>query len=346
MWAYWLAFLVPVIFSFFPLRGDQSIRNFSFLLVVLVYGLMIGTRHEVGADWYAYLDYFKAVHGVGVIDAMALNDPAYMLLNWISDRLDAGIYGVNFICGLVFMCGLVRFCQRQPLPWLALVVSIPYLLIVVTMGYSRQGVALGFVLLALCELENKRILRFSMLVICGALFHKSAVVVLLLIQVQKKHRSSVEALFALVLIVTVGGVLVLDSIQAKWQGYVEAQMQSDGGAIRIWMDVVPAFFILYFRKKWRVLWPNAMSIWVALGIAAVFCIPLQMLASTATDRLALYIAPIQLVVYSRLPLLVNGHWRVFVFFSIIALYAFVLFIWINFSHYASEAWLPYRSILF
>lgn len=346
MWAYWLAFLVPVIISFFPIRGDLWVKKCSFLLVILIYGLMIGMRHEIGGDWNAYLDYYNAVHGVGVVYAMGLSDPAYMLLNWISDRLGTGIYGVNFICGVIFMCGLVKFCQRQPLPWLALIVAIPYLLIVVAMGYSRQGVALGFVFFALCELEDKRVLRFTLFVICGALFHKSAVAVLLLTQVQNKNRTTVEALFALILIVTVGGVLVFDSIQAKWQNYVEAQMQSDGGAVRIWMNVMPAFFIWYFRKKWRALWPNAMSIWVSLGVAAVFCIPLQMLASTATDRLALYIAPIQLVVYSRLPLLVSDRWRVFAFFSIISLYAFVLFTWLSFSHNANESWLPYRSILF
>ena len=35
------------------------------------------------------------------------------------------------------------FVRRQPMPWLGLLVAIPYLVIVVGMGYSRQAIALG-----------------------------------------------------------------------------------------------------------------------------------------------------------------------------------------------------------
>ncbi len=46
------------------------------------------------------------------------------------------------------MSGLVQFCRKQPLPWLALAVAAPFIIIVVGMGYTRQSVALGFILLS------------------------------------------------------------------------------------------------------------------------------------------------------------------------------------------------------
>ena len=65
------------------------------------------------------------------------------MLNWLSIQMDWGILGVNLIGGAIFAFGLVAFCRRQPRPWLALAVAIPYLVIVVAMGYSRQGIALA-----------------------------------------------------------------------------------------------------------------------------------------------------------------------------------------------------------
>ena len=89
--------------------------------------------------------------------------------------MDWGIYGVNLMCGVFFATGLVVFCRHQRLPWLALAVSVPYMLIVVAMGYSRQGVALGIAMLGLTALGRGSTLWFILWVVFAATFHKSAV---------------------------------------------------------------------------------------------------------------------------------------------------------------------------
>jgi hypothetical protein len=62
-------------------------------------------------------------------------------------------------------------------------------------------------------------------------------------------------------------------------------------------------------------------------------------SSTAIDRLALYIIPLQLAVLSRLPIAFNrsGSLRL----VIMAYSAGVLFVWLNFAKHA-EYWLPYQ----
>jgi hypothetical protein len=57
------------------------------------------------------------------------------------------VYVVNFVYGATLAAGTVAFFRRQPWPWLALLVAVPDMLIVVGMGYSRQGFALGCALL-------------------------------------------------------------------------------------------------------------------------------------------------------------------------------------------------------
>ena len=69
-------------------------------------------------------------------------------------------------------------------------------------------------------------------------------------------------------------------------------------------------------------------------------------SSTAVDRVALYLIPLQIFVGSHLPLirlqgLDPGTWRqLLVGFSFV-----VLSVWLFFAAHAS-AWLPYRNLLF
>ena len=59
-----------------------------------------------------------------------------------------------------------------------LAVAIPYLIIVVVVGYTRQGTAIGFELLALRALMGRRFFPFILWVAVAATFHRSAVVLL------------------------------------------------------------------------------------------------------------------------------------------------------------------------
>lgn len=70
-------------------------------------------------------------------------------------------------------------------------------------------------------------------------------------------------------------------------------------------------------------------------------------ASTAMDRIGLYMLPIQLVVFSYLPEIFSksralSQWIVF---GVISYYGLVLFVWLNFATHAN-LWLPYQSLLF
>ena len=55
---------------------------------------------------------------------------------------------------------------------------IPYLVTVVAMGYSRQAVAIGFVMLAFSGLGANSAIRFAIWITVAALFHKSAVLLI------------------------------------------------------------------------------------------------------------------------------------------------------------------------
>ena len=69
-------------------------------------------------------------------------------------------------------------------------------------------------------------------------------------------------------------------------------------------------------------------------------------SSAAIDRLALYLLPLQLVVFSYLPdaFTNDKELKKLIILFIVSYYGLVLFVWLNFGVHSQE-WLPYKNIL-
>lgn len=346
MTVYWLMFLVPTWLALKRPQADvvRAIRfNVRWALVWSALTLLIGYRFEVGGDWGNYENQYQAVVGSSFGDAITQGDPAYAALNWISVYFGWDVYGVNLICGALFSAGLIAFCGSQPRPWLALAVAIPYLVIVVAMGYSRQGVAIGFVMLALVSLGKKDNVKFVLWIAFAALFHKSAAPLLVPLAILATTRSRWwTALWVGAAALLLYVLLLQETTDAFVYGYIESEYQSQGAAIRVVMNAIPALVFLLFRKR-LVSDPQERGMWTWLALLAIAFIVLLAVSpsSTAVDRVALYFIPLQLFVLSRLPgLMTRHHARASVF--IVVLYsALVQFVWLNFAAHA-EYWVPYR----
>jgi hypothetical protein len=138
-----------------------------------------------------------------------------------------------------------------------------------------------------------------------------------------------------------GAVLFLmESSDQLWENYIEAQMQSDGGAIRVTMNAVPSVFFLLFNKRLRFSKEEA-RLWWWISVFSLACFPLLSYSSTAVDRVALYFIPIQLVVLAHLPSLRGWSLGEFLGQAIPLLYgALVLWVWLTYAVHAS-LWIPY-----
>lgn len=341
MWPYWLLFLVPAWGALAPGRLRARQLGWVWLCVAVFFALAIGFRHEVGADWFSYLWQFQDVATLSFAEAAAVPDPGYSVLNWSVARLGGSIYWVNFVCAAVLMWGTVVFCRRQPNPWLALLVAVPYLLVVVGMGYTRQAVALGFALLGLAALGDARTRAFVIWVVIGALFHKSAVLLLPIAALAASRNRWLTGALVLVVTALMYYLLLVDHVEALWISYVEQGMQSQGGVIRVAMNAVPALLLIVFRKK---LVPDATErrLWLWIALLALACIPLVPLASAAIDRVALYLIPLQLFVFVRLPrLATTSELRTTLVLAIVGYYAAVQYVWLHYAVHA-PSWVPYQ----
>ena len=225
--------------------GDDSLER----LVWLLGTLLVGFRFQVGGDWRNYFHYLVEAANVDVTEVLVKADPAYGLLNWISAQMDWGMFGVNLMCGAIFCYGLLAFCRRQPWPWLAFAVAIPYLVIVVGMGYTRQGVALGLEMLGLLSLRNKSVIGFVLWVALAATFHKTAVVLLPIVALVSSRNRYWSIAWVGVTAIVLYYLLLSNEVDNLVVNYVGGQMQSDGAGIRLAMNGLPAAILLIWQSR-------------------------------------------------------------------------------------------------
>jgi len=348
---YWLLLLFPSLLCLNRPRQAWSVGICIFLITFL--SLFIGLRHEIGGDWFSYIPYVTRAKGVSFLDIInTYSDPGYNILNWLFAPFSWGIYGVNLFSTVIFSIGFVLFCRSQPRPWLALSISIPYLIIVVAMGYSRQAVALGFAMPALLALERGRLRLFLLLLACSASFHSTSLVLVGFIAPAIRGTSLINRLLRILVLLIVAAVLVhvflVSNVDKYLTGYIENEYESEGALIRSLMNLVPAALFLISQKSFN-LSSVQFHLWRSISIVSFICFGLLLLfptQSTAIDRISLYLIPLQIFVGSRLP--DTGFLQLSPKSLVVWLlvYCFLVqFVWLNFASH-SYAWLPYQNLLF
>ena len=353
MWAYWLLFLVPAGIAFSPIKGDKNVQRVIWAIVGLLCILLIGLRYEVGGDWENYLAYLDNARVSNfslssILETAYGNASGYMLLNWVVVQLGLGIYATNTVCAAIFIVGLIKYCQKQPIPWVALAVAIPYMVSAVAMGYTRQATALGFLLWGLSILREGNELKYLGLILLGSLFHLSVIITLpLMVFTRAKILWFYYPLFGMLFLglfylfstLETGGRNLIEAYQIIWQ--YTATRYSAGGQIRTFLNVLPVLASFFVWNRIKMISTDYKIIkWMA--IASVVAIPALSLSTTLVDRLGLYLMPLQVALWPRLIAVQRTELLRSIWASmIIVFYGLVLFVFFNFAINAHH-WLPYQ----
>ena len=357
MWIYWIFY---IILSFFVMSKMRPVYTFDepssrvprgnfffFLILFFLIFLFVGLRHEVGPDWNNYLRNMEYVRGISLIQLVSLfNDPGYGLLNWVGVNSGGGIYFVNSFSAALFCFGVLTYCNFQARPRLALLAAFPYLIIFIGMGYTRQSVAIGLVMLALVLLQRGQFIRFILFVLLSALFHKTALLCLSFGVLYK-----FKGLLMLILSILVSASIIIILIQT---GYVyeliriyfsNTGLNSSGATLRIGITTVPAVIFLIWRKRF-LLAPEQKRFWVFISILSFGFIGLIFIfpgSTTAIDRVALYWIPLQIMVLSHLPDVFGrlGNRNPFWVYAIIGYNGLILFAMLFYGT-NRNSWVPYQ----
>mgnify|MGYP006417331895 FL=1 len=347
---YWMILALPALFGLSPIKIDRDLKMILFWLFGIVLAILIGYRHEVGGDWFRYVDTAYGIQkGVSFdFSSFDTGDYAYRLIHWISVNYLNGIYATNLICAVFFVAGLLRFSRAMSIPWMALFVSIQFLVIVVSMGYTRQAAAIGFLMWGLVDLINGKNIRFYVLVIIGSLFHFTSLIMLPIGLMYNIKNNRIQFILLLLVIILSGMAiyaLFLRQIDHMIYYYLTIKFHhSDGAVVRVFMNFFAAVVFFIFYKKYKKNF-NDRKLWLIFSVVSIILLPLAFSYSTFVDRIAIYFLPIQLVVFSRIPILIESSYnRTLFIFGVIFIYVSALFVWLNFGNFSSF-WLPYQNVL-
>lgn len=347
MLPYWILFSLIAIGSLptTPASGDgQKKGEVGLIFVMVLIAIMIGTRFNVGADWTGYSGMFRVANYLSFEQQLRLGDPGYQALNWMINRAGGTIWMVNLVCASIFSFGLWRLARQQPDPWISVLVAFPYLVVVVAMGYTRQGVAIGILMAGLASVSrNQSFVKFVFYVGAATAFHSTALLALPLALFGSERSRLVNVTLIVLLGVALYFMFLSNNVDRFMENYIRQRYDSQGAAIRVAMSVVPAFIFLVARK--RMMFESfEYGMWRNFTVAA-FIMPVGLAFlpySTAIDRIALYILPLQIVVLARVPTLLNA--RILMRALLIVYCGTILGIWLNYAA-NSSTWIPYRSYL-
>lgn len=342
MLTYWAIFAYFGIGAAFDARHEPDFRRHRplWLFGGLLIALMVGLRYEVGADWRQYQFIFAYAGYVDLGRVLRIGDPGYQLVNWVVYQIGGEVVWVNLICALLFTWGLFRLCRTQPYPWLAVLIAIPYMVIVVSC-YTRQGAALGILMAGLASLiRGGSLARFVVYCCFAATFHRTAIAVLPLVVFSRPRNRLLNVVAGLAACYALYDFFLADSMDDFVKGYIDTRYNSQGAAIRIAMESLSAGLFLLRRKAFGFpqhedrLW-FYFSLATFLSVLALFLTP----SSTAVDRLSLYLMPLQLVIFSRIPFVYTSR---NLGVMLVMAYSFAVeFVWLNFAVHA-QYWLPYK----
>ncbi|MBN8500764.1 MAG: EpsG family protein [Sphingomonadales bacterium] len=200
MLLYWLLLAFPASMALaYPSNRarvtNDAAQSIAYLFFIICYVLLAGLRFEVGGDWATYNTIYEDIRTDTLAYALQNYDPLFAIVAWISAKFGMGIYLVNGVCAYLLIFGVVQVAMRLREPWLALTIAVPYLLIVVGMGYVRQGAAIGLILMAIASFDRSRPIRTVAFLILAIGFHSSSIVAFPLFSYALAARYKIAAVF-------------------------------------------------------------------------------------------------------------------------------------------------------
>ncbi|HVR89984.1 MAG TPA: EpsG family protein [Novosphingobium sp.] len=335
----------------YPIRTERYIpgpaQGLALMAFVLFYVLLGALRFETGGDWLTYGEMFDEIQSESLLYAVTTTDPLYGVINWMSAQLGTGIYLVNGICCFVLGYGAVRAALTTREPWLALLIAVPYLLIVVGLGYVRQGAAIGVILIAISSIDRSRPLRTIVYLVIATLLHSSAAMAVPLFGYALIKRNRAFAIVAMVVGALMFVTLLAPRLNQFEIGYIDTEYESSGAGIRLLMGLVPSLLILARYRRFASS-ARTRSIWIAISIANLMAGVALLISASSTlvDRVALYFSIVQLAAFGDIRDLlgISNRMTFFLRILLIAIAAAVQTVWLVYATH-SIYWVPYQSIL-
>ena len=320
-------------------------KNFTAYLSILLF-IFVGLRYQTGGDWYVYLNNFKYYGENFSFDHRS--DLGYEFLSYLIYQSTGSFYILNIIIAIFNCYSLYYYCRNLRNPILGFYISLPIIVLVLYMGFVRQGIAFSFLLMALSNIDKKNFNYYYLYIFLGIFFHKS-LIFFLIIGIIFDNRILIKSII-LILGFLIFLIFLKDftSLYTTYIGTLKGVYydESMGATIRLIMNVIPALFLLLFRNRF-IYNEGTKKFYIILSVTLIFMFIAKEYAITFIDRLNYYYAIIPLYVFGNIQSFRFGNKQIIInlkYFLIFS-YIFVYLFWLLFANH-NIGWLPYKNILF
>jgi hypothetical protein len=324
--------------------GKAARRGGIYWFVLFALFVVAGFRYEVGCDWSGYLVNWNLMRGQTLEDAASMREPAHWAMIAILQSFGMSYTYLLVIASAVFFFGLHMLARRQPNPLAMLVLAFPVLVINMPMSGIRQAEAIGVICLALLAFLDRKLILFMAFVGLASLFHRSAMIFLLLAPLLPMNLRRRNVIFAIMLALP-GLYFMMQSSAADEAAsrYINTGVDAAGSAFRLLiLTLTGVVFFWKIAPLWRTQYPNdykLVSIGAGLMVAAI---ALFFVSSVIGDRFGYYLIPIQLMIFARIPYLQGlRHRKLWSSVPYIAL-TFVFLVWTQLSSHFAQCYIPYQ----
>ena len=347
MYIYFINILVLIFFHYFFYKNkNPNLELYCWIFSIFFLSIFIGLRFEIGGDWvhynrfyYYFIQEFDYSSFLNLIDYGLV----YVLINKIAFYSGASFIGVNFICALIFMASMATFLNNSRNRWLALAISFPIIIIVLGMGYSRQGLAFSFSLFLIKALENRKLLVAFIYLFLAILSHKTALFLSVFFIIYFWYYKNVINILGLLLIPIIFVIIFYDNFNHLFYFYVGPgqHMNAAGSLPRSFIILLVAALFIFFKKKHIYLNDYQIFVYSCISYMIILIFPFSLITTVAADRLLLYLYSLKVAFVSHANL-EDKKINLIIFF-IVSMYFLYMVIWIFFGS-NSTSWVPYKFL--
>ncbi|WP_164466687.1 EpsG family protein [Chryseobacterium taklimakanense] len=317
------------------------------LLLCVILLFFVGLRFEIGGDWSNYLFRYRLMHySPNYLSTFSIAEPGYAFLNYYIGGKTPMAY-INFICAFFLFLGLFVYLKDQPNPMFSLLIALPYMIFVNGMGYTRQATALGFILLALFYIANRRFIAFIFFIICAAMFHKTALIILAILPFYFIDEKNLKKFLPLIIVGAVLFFISISKLNNLFEAYGEdSTFESGGGLYRHIMNAIPSILFLLNLNFFKKAVPKYFTVLFYLAIGSLFLLLVSFKLSTFSDRLGQFFAIIQISVWPIFLSKFSLRDRIPLGLLIISFYLIFMIYWFQNSEFSKCCWINYKNYLF
>ena len=355
MLPYHLIFLLSFISIFNQIKFSKNIKSFFYLIIIFLLSIFVGLRHEVGGDWINYQLSYSYITKQNfyefITSPLNYNEFGYKLIILLSNTLSNKYFFhiSNYISALIFVFFFINFLKHFTYKSLIFFFSIPYLIIVVSMGYTRQSIAVGFLLLGLLYINKDKDIKFIFIILLGSMFHKTILFGLSFLIIKHLNFKKYNIYLILLLIFFILVPLYTSTFIELASNFLsEKKIQTSGAKIRLFINLLIAIVYFYIRKDWNNNFYNKRIMDYSMFLMVIFFFITFFLEGpiiSGLDRISVYLFPFNLIVISNFMTRVKSNNQKLFFSFIIILFSYLFFlIWAYYGSY-SHFWFPYQNLL-